>query len=415
MAQDVPHLFADIIGPFDSQMRVNLDEDFRAVATQIITLQQLGVSPSASQADTRAALQAAIAVANARGGGLVLVTGNYNYGLKESDSTTYPDFSAVTVDGVEVWDMSIGNTYVAPAKDGAKFRRWMWTLETVPANQHDGDGMIHHGREQPYFLLSNDAVLTGLATDNLRAFYWTGRLGVPVWGTGQSTRDNATVLQMMNWCIRFIGSAIGSPMGDRTPLIIDAQTLGFWYGVESNASDAQVHFKQMALGLYQMVVESLGTTCDLLLRNSNGTGDDVGLRSTSTDLNLRVYALGDALSVRKNTRRVWTTQSHRKNRSTVAYSAAMNIDSTVANVFTITATNATPFTINSPTGGEDGCYLTVTVRNTSGGALGAATWGGLFKMAAWVNPATGFSRSITFHYDGTNWIEASRTPADVPN
>jgi len=59
--------------------------------------------------------------------------------------------------------------------------------------------------------------------------------------------------------------------------------------------------------------------------------------------------------------------------------------------------------------------LTITLKNTSGGALGSIVWNAIYKLAAWTSPATGFSRSITFCYDGSNWIEISRTAADVPN
>jgi hypothetical protein len=100
---------------------------------------------------------------------------------------------------------------------------------------------------------------------------------------------------------------------------------------------------------------------------------------------------------------------------TVTYSASMTINASQGNSFIITATNATAFTINAPTNGRAGQIISVTIRNTSGGALGAATWNAVFKLSAWVNPATAFSRSIQFRYDGTNWIERSRTPADVPN
>jgi hypothetical protein len=102
-------------------------------------------------------------------------------------------------------------------------------------------------------------------------------------------------------------------------------------------------------------------------------------------------------------------------RVTVTYSASMAIDSTAGEFFDITPNNGTAFTINNPTGGFDTKSITFKIRNTTGGALGAATWASTFKMAAWTQPATGFSRSITFVYDGTNWVESGRTPADVAN
>jgi hypothetical protein len=93
----------------------------------------------------------------------------------------------------------------------------------------------------------------------------------------------------------------------------------------------------------------------------------------------------------------------------------MTPDASAGQAQTITATNATAFTINAPTNLVTDQLLTLTIRNTSGGALGVATFNAIFKMSAWTQPATGNSRSITFRYDGTNLIEIARTPADVPN
>ena len=99
----------------------------------------------------------------------------------------------------------------------------------------------------------------------------------------------------------------------------------------------------------------------------------------------------------------------------ITYSATMATNTLIGQTFVITATNATAFTISNPTNMVTGQWLTYTIRNTSGGALGTATWGSAFKMATWTQPANTYSRTITFQYDGTNWVERSRTPADVPN
>jgi hypothetical protein len=102
-------------------------------------------------------------------------------------------------------------------------------------------------------------------------------------------------------------------------------------------------------------------------------------------------------------------------RAVLPYSTAISTDAGLANAFTITATDGVAFTISAPYNLSAGKQVTYTIRNTSGGALGAITWNAIFKMAAFTNPATATSRSITFVYDGTNLVEVSRTPADVPN
>jgi len=102
-------------------------------------------------------------------------------------------------------------------------------------------------------------------------------------------------------------------------------------------------------------------------------------------------------------------------RIAVAYSASMTPDISTGNEFVITATNGVGFTINAPVNPMTRQRLTIRIRNTSGGSLGTATWGSVYKMASWTQPASGYSRAIDFQYDGTNWVEASRTPSDVPN
>ena len=88
----------------------------------------------------------------------------------------------------------------------------------------------------------------------------------------------------------------------------------------------------------------------------------------------------------------------------------------MGNEFDINVTNGAAFTITNPVNSADGQRISIKIRNASGGAMGAITWGGAFLYSAWTNPANGFSRTIDFVYNGTtSWVEASRTPADVPN
>ncbi len=101
--------------------------------------------------------------------------------------------------------------------------------------------------------------------------------------------------------------------------------------------------------------------------------------------------------------------------ATIAYSASMTPNASKASFQTITATNGTAFTINAPTNPVIGQTLTIRLKNSSGGALGAATWNGTFKMSAWTNPANGWNRSITFFNDGANWCQITQTGVDVPN
>ena len=102
-------------------------------------------------------------------------------------------------------------------------------------------------------------------------------------------------------------------------------------------------------------------------------------------------------------------------RNILAYAAPTTVDVSLGNEFDLTVTTNANFTISNPTNATDGQRITITVRNTSGAPMGTITWDTLYKLAAWTNPATGFSRSIDYKFDGTNWIEVSRTTVDVPN
>lgn len=102
---------------------------------------------------------------------------------------------------------------------------------------------------------------------------------------------------------------------------------------------------------------------------------------------------------------------------TVTYTSgvAMVLNALNGNNQVLTITDNVAFTIDVPTNPTTGQELTLTIRNTSGGALGAATFNAVFKMSAWTNPATATSRSITWRYNGTNWVQINQTGVDVPN
>lgn len=94
------------------------------------------------------------------------------------------------------------------------------------------------------------------------------------------------------------------------------------------------------------------------------------------------------------------------------------IDASKGNQFIVTVTDNTAFAVNAPSNAAaSGQQITITIRNTSGGALGSVTWNSAFKgpQTLWVSPANGFSRSVQFQYNGTNWVQIGQTAADVPN
>lgn len=109
------------------------------------------------------------------------------------------------------------------------------------------------------------------------------------------------------------------------------------------------------------------------------------------------------------------TQASAKSTVPLAYSAAMTPNALLADRFTVTITNAVAHTYNAPINATINQRLVFTAINTSGGAAGAATWNAIFKMAAWVQPGNGFSASIEFEFNGTSWVEISRSGTNIPN
>jgi hypothetical protein len=99
---------------------------------------------------------------------------------------------------------------------------------------------------------------------------------------------------------------------------------------------------------------------------------------------------------------------------TLTYGATIATDAGLGNIFRVTVTNNTAFTMSFPTNGVKGQRIMYRVANASGGAMGVITWTS-FKMFAFVNPANGFQRTIEFEFDGFNWYETFMTATDVPN
>jgi parallel beta-helix repeat protein len=103
-----------------------------------------------------------------------------------------------------------------------------------------------------------------------------------------------------------------------------------------------------------------------------------------------------------------------KTATSLTYSTTIATDAAVSEAFTIVATNGTAFTISNPTNANKGMEIIYDIKNSSGGAMGAITWGAAFLLAgAFTNPASTKRRTISFYYDGTNWIETNRAAADI--
>lgn len=104
----------------------------------------------------------------------------------------------------------------------------------------------------------------------------------------------------------------------------------------------------------------------------------------------------------------------------VTYGAAPVIDASLGNDFVMTITDGNGIVVAAPTNPPSATQaqdISFTVRNAAGGAHGALTWNAVFKTqaTAFSAVANGFSRTVFFRWNGTNWVELVRTAADVAN
>ncbi len=104
---------------------------------------------------------------------------------------------------------------------------------------------------------------------------------------------------------------------------------------------------------------------------------------------------------------------------TVVYGVAPAIDASLGDDFIVSIADAVAFAIAAPTNppaAGKSQVIRLTVRNASGGIHGAGTFNAIFKTSAAIPAiANAFSRTFSFRWNGTNWVEIFRTAADVAN
>lgn len=151
---------------------------------------------------------------------------------------------------------------------------------------------------------------------------------------------------------------------------------------------------------------SLGAQGDIYINNSVTNG---GPNATARDA---IWQKGVSF---------WHRVQYQERVGVIPYSAIMNPDLAAGAVLTVTPTDGSNFTFSFVGNAGPSQVYSIVVINTTGGALGTATFStspGGYKLAgSWTQPATGFRRAITFYYDANDVMsyELSRTAADVPN
>lgn len=86
------------------------------------------------------------------------------------------------------------------------------------------------------------------------------------------------------------------------------------------------------------------------------------------------------------------------------YSTSITPNADFGRIFTIVATDTVAFAINAPSNPRIGRIISFDIKNSSGGIMGAITWNAIFKMGAFTNPGNGLRSTISFYYDGANWV-----------
>lgn len=271
-----------------------------------LNINDYGASPSNTNVQNKAALQAAITAANTAGGGYITVPPGVNYGFVTTDLTTYPDFTGCTTD-ITVFDRGIG-TAVGDAKAGAQERVFYFTAQTTPAGQHDGNGTWVNGDWAPYFSVNNTANYAApnapsrTADDNRRASVFFFNDGEATWKIGQGglTGASATNEEMSNFGItKFF--ATGDTTGDYFPLIIERKTGNWAFGAGTNSPLANYQFRPVESGYIVMMIQSLTDIVDVVLRPQAGATEDIKLQNNAGAFHVTT-TLGNALTVLQNNR-----------------------------------------------------------------------------------------------------------------
>lgn len=157
--------------------------------------------------------------------------------------------------------------------------------------------------------------------------------------------------------------------------------------------------------------------------NLNGAADKVNIGpNTIASVNYEVFNAPDVTTASVGyydsgtTRVALGGQAYLSSTQTVSSATTYSVDNSKTNVFVFLVTAAsTNFTIATPSSAVTQQTISIKVVNSSGGSLGTITWGADYRLSSWTNPATNYSRTIDFAFNGAAWVEKSRTPADVPN
>lgn len=260
---------------------------------------QYGAAEGNTNAANRVALQAAIDACDAAGGGVVVVPWPIDYGHAPTDPATYPDFTGV-VNDISILDDSPSSAgFVSEgSKQGWQSKRWMHTPQTTPEGQHDGNGSIIKADWHPWFMVDANPEVIAFGDRpsgyNYRASYFWGLRGKPVYqlNMGSATGDELdSTLKGLQWIVYDDDVAYHSAILSYS---YAEKTIG--YGVATTLPSANHHLRSQNSSYYAGMFESLGTTCQVVLRNSDGATDDVLIENVNGGMALTKVSAGSFIS-----------------------------------------------------------------------------------------------------------------------
>ena len=225
--------------------------------------------------------------------------------------------------------------------------------------------------------------------------------------------------------IRILGTQTQGMLIAAQDLILDnvfIQGTANSVGIQLLTTCARVQIKsptiqgQFTFGIYSDTVSNVDIITPVIVGDSTNSTYGIYFANTATNCRVKLPVIS-AVTIAAMGADVGTVPDvvFEDSLTALTYTASMTPNMLSAECQVIAATNGTAFTINAPVNAVSGHKLEIKIVNTSGGALGSATWNSVFKMSSWTNPANGYSRSITFRYNGTNWVQLSQTGVDIPN
>jgi hypothetical protein len=221
-----------------------------------------------------------------------------------------------------LWEVTFSNAdkRVVNFTNGATTATWSVPLSSsatasftfVNYGQHNGNYFIVRGDWPPGFQVFNDAnygapgSVNRTAFDNRRAHFAVGVKGYATWQVGQGVKigPNVTDEEMSDFIIEKL-AVPGDTRGDHAVLVVERKTCNASYGGGRTIPNAVHHFERgQATSPTIAMFEDTGATTTMRFRVAGSSSGDMDLSNISGNLVVTVPSVGNALTVRRDTRNI---------------------------------------------------------------------------------------------------------------